>query len=706
MKLYKTISFMALILFAAACNQHVKIDYPITQKGEQTDEYFGNDVADPYRWLENDTSAETGEWVKAQNEVTFSYLATIPFRNALQERLTKIWDYPKFGVPFKKAGNYFYFKNDGMQNQSVLYVQNGLDGDARVLLDPNKLAEDGTSALASLSVSNDGKYLGYCIAKAGSDWNDIYVLEVETGKVLEDHIEWVKFSGISWKGDGFYYSCYDAPALGLALSNKNEFHKVFYHKLGNTRDKDIKVWEDTKNPLRNFYAQVTEDERFLVISESESTSGNRMYVIDLNVKNAKPVQIGSSFDFDYNVVDNVGDDLLVITNEGAPRRQLVKVNLSKPASSDWLTIIPQKEEVLESVNLIGGKIIVQYMKDACHHAYVYNMDGKMLEEVAIPGPGTLGGMSGDKNNSEAFYAFTSYIYPTTIFKYDVNKNTSEVFRKPEIDFKPEDFEIKQVFYRSKDSTSIPMFLVYKKGIRMNGNNPTLLYGYGGFNISLTPNFSISRLPFLQNGGIYVVANIRGGGEYGEEWHKAGTKMQKQNVFDDFIAAAEYLISHSYTSPEKLAINGGSNGGLLVGAVLNQRPELFAAAVPAVGVMDMLRYNKFTIGWAWASDYGTSEDSPEMFNYLKSYSPLHSIKSGTKYPATLVMTADHDDRVVPAHSFKYIAALQEAQAGDAPVLIRIETKAGHGAGKPTSKIIEEAADMWSFVMYNLGMKPKF
>lgn len=697
---------MALILFAAACNQHVKIDYPITQKGEQTDEYFGNDVADPYRWLENDTSAETGEWVKAQNEVTFSYLATIPFRNALQERLTKIWDYPKFGVPFKKAGNYFYFKNDGMQNQSVLYVQNGLDGDARVLLDPNKLAEDGTSALASLSVSNDGKYLGYCIAKAGSDWNDIYVLEVETGKVLEDHIEWVKFSGISWKGDGFYYSCYDAPALGLALSNKNEFHKVFYHKLGNTRDKDIKVWEDTKNPLRNFYAQVTEDERFLVISESESTSGNRMYVIDLNVKNAKPVQIGSSFDFDYNVVDNVGDDLLVITNEGAPRRQLVKVNLSKPASSDWLTIIPQKEEVLESVNLIGGKIIVQYMKDACHHAYVYNMDGKMLEEVAIPGPGTLGGMSGDKNNSEAFYAFTSYIYPTTIFKYDVNKNTSEVFRKPEIDFKPEDFEIKQVFYRSKDSTSIPMFLVYKKGIRMNGNNPTLLYGYGGFNISLTPNFSISRLPFLQNGGIYVVANIRGGGEYGEEWHKAGTKMQKQNVFDDFIAAAEYLISHSYTSPEKLAINGGSNGGLLVGAVLNQRPELFAAAVPAVGVMDMLRYNKFTIGWAWASDYGTSEDSPEMFNYLKSYSPLHSIKSGTKYPATLVMTADHDDRVVPAHSFKYIAALQEAQAGDAPVLIRIETKAGHGAGKPTSKIIEEAADMWSFVMYNLGMKPKF
>ena len=683
-----------------------KYAYPETAKVDTVDDYFGTKVPDPYRWLENDTSAETSAWVKAQNALTQEYLNQIPFRDKLKARLTKIWDYPKFGTPWSKKGNYFYFKNDGMQNQSVLYVQKGLDGEAKVLLDPNKLSADGTVALGPMSVSNDGKYLAYATSNAGSDWSEIFVLEIETGKLLPDHIMWVKFSGMSWKGNGFYYSRYAAPEAGKELSNKNEFHKVYFHVLGENPEKDALVWEDTKNPLRTFGAGVTEDERFLIISESESTYGNIMHIKDLQNPNAGFVKIGQNFEHEYNLVDNVGDKLYVITDHLSPRKKLVLIDPKKPSPEAWHTVIPEKEQVLEGVYVVGNKLVSQYMQDACHHVYISDLEGKQEAELALPGLGTLGGFSSEKGVSEAFYSFTSFTYPNTIFKYDIATNTSTVFRKPEIDFNPDAFETRQVFYTSKDGTKVPMFIVHKKGLAYEGNNPTLLYGYGGFNVSLTPSFSISRLAFLENGGVYVLANIRGGGEYGEEWHKAGTKMQKQNVFDDFIAAAEYLINSKVTSSKHLAINGGSNGGLLIGAVLNQRPELFAAAIPEVGVMDMLRYHKFTIGWAWASDYGTSEESEEMFKYLLAYSPLHTIKPGTVYPPVLVKTADHDDRVVPAHSFKYAATLQACQAGDAPVLIRIEEKAGHGAGKPTAKIIEDAADYWAFVMYNTGMKPNF
>jgi prolyl oligopeptidase len=705
----KTLFFVmiasSLLLALSSCQRREKIQYPQTVVTDQTDTYFGVDVADPYRWLENDTSAETAQWVKAQNEITFAYLEKIPFRQALKDRYTKIWDYPRYGVPFAKKNLYFYFKNDGMQNQSVLYVQEGLSGDPRVLLDPNNLSEDGTVALASLSVSNDARYLAYAVARAGSDWNEIFVLDISTGQNLPDHIKWVKFSGMAWKGNGFYYSRYEAPAPGGELSKKNENQRVYYHVLGDDPAIDRLIWEDPANPLRTFSAQVTEDERFLIISESESTYGNKLHICDLNANKPQFIRIADSFDHEYAVVDNLGDNLLVITNNMAPRKRAILIDYSRPGPAFWQVLIAEKEQVLEGLYLAGDKIITQYMQDACHHVYVHDYTGRQLAELALPGPGTLGGFSSEKGKNEAFYAYTSFIYPTTIFQYDVAANQSDVFRRPEIDFNPDGFETEQIFYTSKDGTKVPMFVVHKKGLAKNGKNPTLLYGYGGFNVSLTPSFSISRIPFLENGGIYVIANLRGGGEYGEEWHQAGTKMQKQNVFDDFIAAAEYLIANKYTSPKKLAISGGSNGGLLVGAVLNQRPELFAAAVPEVGVMDMLRYHKFTIGWAWASDYGTSEDSEEMFRYLLGYSPLHTIKPGTIYPAVMVTTADHDDRVVPAHSFKYAATLQQAQAGDAPVLIRIETKAGHGAGKPTAKLIEDVTDFWSFIMYNTGMKPK-
>ena len=697
---------LALTLFATSCKQKEKISYPETRKTDQTDTYFGTQVADPYRWLENDTSAETAAWVEAQNAVTFAYLDKIPFRQGLKEKLTQIWDYPKYGVPFSKKNLYFYFKNDGMQNQSVLYVQDGLAGNPRVLLDPNQLSEDGTVALASLSVSGDAKYLAYSVARAGSDWNEIFVLDIATGQNLPDHILWVKFSGMAWKGNGFYYSRYDAPAPGEELSSKNENQRVYYHNLGDDPSKDLLVWEDPANPLRTFGASVTEDERFLIISESESTYGNKLYIKDLSAKNVDYIPIGDSFDYEYGVVDNLGDNLLIITNHMAPRKKAILADIKNPGPAFWQILIPEREQVLEGLYLAGDKIVTQYMQDACHHVYVHDYTGRQLAELSLPGPGTLGGFSSEKNRNEAFYAFTSYTYPSTIFKYDVAGNTSEVFRKPEIEFNSDDFVTEQVFFNSKDGTRVPMFITHKKGLKYNGKNPTLLYGYGGFNVSLTPSFSISRIPFLMNGGIYVVANIRGGGEYGEEWHQAGTKLNKQNVFDDFIAAAEYLIQNKYTSSKKLAVSGGSNGGLLIGAVLNQRPELFAAAVPEVGVMDMLRYHKFTIGWAWASDYGTSEDSEEMFRYLLAYSPIHTIKPGTEYPAVMVTTADHDDRVVPAHSFKYAATLQAAQAGDAPVIIRIESKAGHGAGKPTAKLIEDVSDFWSFIMYNTGMKPAF
>lgn len=683
-----------------------KMDYPEARKMDQVDEYFGIEVQDPYRWLENDTSAETEAWVKAENEITFAYLDEIPFRPALRQRLEKIWDYPKYGAPFSKKEYYFFFKNDGMQNQSVLYIQKGLDGTPAVLLDPNKLSEDGTVALASLSISADAKYLAYSIARGGSDWNEIYVLDIENKTLLKDKIEWVKFSGMSWYKDGFYYSRYDAPAEGKELSNKNEFHKVYYHKLGDTQDQDVLVYDDPDHPQRNFYAQVTEDERFLIIGEMESSHGNALYVKDLEQKDAAFVQLAEGFEKEYAVVDNDGDHIYLITNAGAPMKKLMKVDMGKPEAENWEVIIPEEDKVLEGVFFIGGKLIAKYTEDAYSKAYVYDTEGNKLDEVQFPGIGTIGGFSGDKDKNIAFYAFTSFTYPTAIFEYDVAANKSEIFRLPEVDFDAEAFETHQVFFKSKDSTEVPMFIVHKKGLKMDGNNPCLLYGYGGFNISLTPGFSITRLPFLENGGVYVMVNLRGGGEYGEKWHEAGTKMQKQNVFDDFIAAAEYMIDNGYTNSKKLAMNGGSNGGLLVGAVMTQRPDLFQVAVPAVGVMDMLRYHNFTIGWAWAGDYGRSDDSREMFEYLHGYSPLHNIKDGVAYPATLITTADHDDRVVPAHSFKFAARLQEANAGSNPVLIRIETKAGHGAGKPTAKIIDESADVWGFIMYNLGMKPQF
>jgi len=701
----RLVLFSGVVIFLmSACMQ--QFNYPVTKKGNQTDEYFGTQVADPYRWLENDTSAETEAWVKAENELTFSVLNDIPFRPELRNRLEKIWDYPKYSAPFSKKEYYFFFKNDGMQNQSVLYIQKGLDGEPSMLLDPNKLSEDGTVALSGLSISNDAKYMAYSIARGGSDWNEIFVLDIESKELAADHIEWVKFSGMSWYRNGFYYSRYDAPSEGKELSNKNEFHKVYYHTLGEDQSKDRLIYEDKEHPQRNFYAQVTEDERFLIIGEMESSHGNALYVKDLAKKKAPFIQLAEGFEKEYGVVDNDGDMLYLMTNDDAPMKKLMKVDISKPEKKDWTVVIPEKEMVLEGVYFIGGRLIAKYTEDAYSKAYTFDVDGKQLGEVSFPGIGSVGGFSGEKNRNTAFFAFTSFTYPTTIFEYDVAANASKIFRKPEVDFNGQAFETSQVFFESKDGTKVPMFIVHKKGIELNGQNPCLLYGYGGFNISLTPSFSITRLPFLENGGVYVMVNLRGGGEYGEEWHLAGTKMQKQNVFDDFIAAAQYMIDNKYTNPEKIAINGGSNGGLLVGAVMTQRPDLFKVALPAVGVMDMLRYHNFTIGWAWAGDYGRSDDSKEMFDYLYGYSPLHNLKDGVDYPATLITSADHDDRVVPAHSFKFAARLQEANGGNNPVLIRIETKAGHGAGKPTSKIIDEAADVWGFTMYYLGMKPSF
>lgn len=694
------------LLVMTACQTQPKLSYPETAREDVTDNYFGTEVPEPYRWLENDTSAATGEWVIAQNELTYSYLDNIKFRPALKERLTKIYDYPKYGSPFKKNDKYYFFKNDGLQNQSVLYSQASLDAEPEVLLDPNKLSDDGTVALSQIAFSNNGKYLAYSIARSGSDWNEIYIMDLATKTLLKDVIKWVKFSGIAWQADGFYYSAYDAPVAGKEFSNKNEYHKIYFHKVGEAQTADKLIFENKKFPLRNCGAAVTDDEKYLVISETESTSGNSLHIKDLSKPNAPLVTLEAGFENDYGVVDHVNGKLYVLTNWKASNQQLMEVDPAKPARENWKTILPETENVLEGVSILGGKIVAEYLQDASNHVYTYDFTGKKLAEVELPAIGTVGGFSGDKDDNEAFYTFTSFTFPPTIYRYDVAQNKSEVFRKTEVNFNPEDYVSEQQFYTSKDGTKVPMFITYKKGLKKNGKNPTMLYGYGGFNISLNPSFSVARIPFLEQGGIYVVANIRGGGEYGEKWHKAGTKMQKQNVFDDFIGAAEYLIAQKYTSPEKLAINGGSNGGLLIGACMTQRPDLFAVAIPEVGVLDMLRYQKFTIGWAWATDYGTSEESKEMFEYLKAYSPLHNVKEGVKYPATMVMTGDHDDRVVPAHSFKFAATLQHANTGNYPSLIRIDTKAGHGAGKPVAKVIDAQADMWAFVMYNLGMKPKF
>jgi prolyl oligopeptidase len=697
------ILYLLAFAFMMSCTQK-PIHYPPTAKGDVKDTYFGTIVEDPYRWLEDDNSAETAEWVKTQNELTFNYLEKLPFRDQINRRLTELWDYPKYGTPVKEGGKYFIYKNSGLQNQNVLYTTYDMAVEPTVLLDPNTLSEDGTAALTSVTVSDDGKYLMYQLAKSGSDWNEIFVKNIETGELLSDRIDWVKFSGISWYKDGFFYSSYDKPEIGSELSKANEFQKVYFHKLGTEQSADQLIKSDQSNPKLMFGAGLTDDKRFLFISKSKGTSGNALEIKDLSKKKTGFVSLMDSYKYEFNPVENDGDDLCVLTNYKAPKYRLIRININHPEEKNWLDIIPEKNDVLESVVMIGGKLVVNYMTDAHSKTEVYSYDGVLDHEVQLPGIGTVSAFSGKKEENIAYYSYTSYNTPGEIYKYDFTTKESSLHFRPEVKFNPDDFEVKQEFFTSNDGTRVPMFIVNKKGIELNGNNPTLLYGYGGFNISRKPAFSASRIKFLENGGVFVEVNLRGGGEYGEEWHEAGTKLQKQNVFDDFISAAEYLISQKYTSSEKLAIQGGSNGGLLVGAVTNQRPDLFKVALPAVGVMDMLRFHKFTIGWAWVSDYGSSEDNSEMFRYLYGYSPYHTIKKGTAYPAVLATTADHDDRVVPAHTFKYMARMQEYNAENKlPLLVRIDTKAGHGAGKPTAKVIEEHTDIWSFVFCHLDMK---
>jgi prolyl oligopeptidase len=698
---------IALMSGIYGCNpKNEKLQYPVAEKQNVTDDYFGTVVPDPYRWMEDDTTATVANWVAAENSITTAWLDRIPFRDRLKQRLTELTDYEKLGMPFKKHGKYYYYRNDGLQNQSVLYVKETLDGEASVLLDPNKFSDDGTVALSGISFSNDGKYLAYTISRSGSDWKEIYVMDLSTKQLTSDHIQWAKFTDAQWRKDGFYYSAYDAPEEGKEFSDINENHKIYYHKLGTGQDDDVLVYENKAYPKRFYSAWVDDGETLLFVFESGEGRGNDLFMKDLRSPEAAFMRLTEDFDYEYGPVEVIGRDVYFYTNYGAPKYRLMKTTVDKPELKHWTDVVPESENVLNNVSFIGGKLVLTYIKDASDHAYVYSLDGKRESEVALPTFGSVS-FSGDKDDKETFYLFTSFTFPSTIYKYDLDNNKSEKYLAPDVKFNADDFVTEQVFYPSKDGTQIPMFITYKKGLQRDGRNPVYLYAYGGFNISLFPSFSTWRIPFLENGGIYAQANLRGGGEYGEEWHIAGTKMQKQNVFDDFIAAAEYLIKENYTTNKKICIAGGSNGGLLVGAVVNQRPELFGAALPAVGVMDMLRYHKFTIGWNWASDYGTSEDNLEMFECLYGYSPLHTIKNdGTPYPAIFVTTADHDDRVVPAHSFKYTATLQAAETGDAPKLIRIETKAGHGAGKPISKIIEEYTDVYSFAMYNLGMKPEF
>ncbi|OFX47279.1 MAG: prolyl endopeptidase [Bacteroidetes bacterium GWC2_33_15] len=695
-----TILLVALT-FMVSCNKRT-IQYPETRKADQKDVYFGVEVVDPYRWLEDDKSAETENWVKAQNQVTFDYLSRIPYREKIKERLTQLWNFETMQTPVKKAGKLYFLKNDGLQNQDVLYMQNTPDGEPVVLLDPNKLSEDGTVALGAFEVSNDGKYLAYEISKGGSDWQEILVKNIETGEELPDNIKWVKFSKISWYKDGFFYSRYDEPASGEELSGVNKFHKVFYHKIGTLSQDDKLIYNNQEFPLRNYSAQVSNDEKYLFIYETQSTNGNNLYVKNLN-KDDNFVKLTTGFNYDYTVLDHVDDNLFVITNYNAPKYKLVRINVNTLDVGNWIDIIPEKKDVLSSCELAGGKVIASYMCDAYSKLETYDFKGNFLSEIKLPATGSVNQINGTNDDNTAFYSFRSFTAPSTVFMYDLAELSSKIFFEPKLDFDTENYETKQVFFTSKDGTKIPMFIIHKKGLELNGKNPTQLYAYGGFNVSQLPSFSVERLILLENGGVFALANIRGGGEYGENWHKAGVGLNKQNVFDDFIAASEYLINEGYTSPKKLSVRGGSNGGLLIGTVLNQRPDLYAVAFPEVGVMDMLRFHLFTIGWAWVDEYGSSKDSIQFEN-LYNYSPLHNISDRIDYPAVMVITADHDDRVVPAHSFKYIATLQEKYTGNNPVLIRIQTKAGHSAGKPTSMKIEEAADRWAFAFYNMNVEP--
>jgi prolyl oligopeptidase len=683
-----------------------KIEYPRTKKVDQTDELHGVKVADPYRWLEQDVrkSKEVAEWVEAENKVTFGFLEKIPARKPLQKRITDLWNYERYSAPFKEGGRYFYARNDGLQNQAVIYVQDSLDSKARVLIDPNKLSKDGTTALSGLAVSPDGKYAAYGTADAGSDWNTWHVLTIEDGKKLDDELKWLKFSSTSWTkdGKGFYYSRFDEPKDKFTALNLNQ--KVYYHKIGTKQSEDELVYKRDDQPKWGFNAGVTDDGKYLVISTWKGTDhNNRVSYKSLAEKDAKIADLIDGFDNEYAFLDNVGSVFYFTTDLKAPLKRVVRVDVSKPEKErEWKEVIPEAKETLSSVSIVGNSIVCTYLKDASTLVKVFDLDGKHVRDVQLPGIGTAGGFGGKRLENETFYSFSSFATPPTIYRYDVKTGESKVFRTSAVKFDPKDYVVEQAFYKSKDGTKVPLFLTYKKGLKKDGSNPTILYGYGGFNISLTPGFSVSRLAWLEMGGIWAQANLRGGGEYGKEWHDAGRRAKKQNVFDDFIAAAEYLIDNKWTSKKRLAIKGGSNGGLLVGACMTQRPDLFGACLPAVGVMDMLRFHKFTAGRYWVDDYG-SPDKKEDFEVLLKYSPYHNLKKGAKYPPTLITTADTDDRVVPGHSFKFAARLQEYQGGDAPVLIRIETKAGHGGGKPTTKLIEELTDEYAFLIQVMGLK---
>jgi prolyl oligopeptidase len=678
--------------------------YPVATKGDQVDDYHGVKVADPYRWLEGTDSAATHDWIEAENKVTFGYLDQIPYRGAIRERLLKLWNYERFSVPEQHGERYFFQHNTGLQNQSVLLVAESLNAEPRVLLDPNTLSSDGTVALAGSALSDDGKRMAYGTATSGSDWTEWHVRDVDTGKDLPDVIKWVKFSGASWTkdGKGFFYSRYDEPKEGTEMRGTNYFQKLYYHMVGRAQADDKLIYERPDNKELGFAGGVTDDGRYLVISVWQGTAPkNRLYYKDLTQVDSPVVKLLDEFDAQYTFVDNDGPVFWIQTDLEAPRGRLIAIDTRNPERAKWKTVVAQGADKLESVNAVDNKFLLGYLKDARTEVRVYDLQGGFLRTVDLPGIGAAEGFGGKRKDKETFYSFTSFVTPTTIYRYEPAENKSSVFRQPKVDFDSTRYETKQVFYNSKDGTRVPMFLTYKKGLKLDGQNPTLLYAYGGFDISLTPAFSVPNVVWLEMGGIYAQANLRGGGEYGEEWHEAGTMGKKQNVFDDFIAAGEWLIANKYTSTPKLAIRGGSNGGLLIGACLTQRPDLYGAALPEVGVMDMLRFHKFTIGWAWTSDYGSS-DKAEDFKWLYAYSPLHNLKPGTKYPPTLILTSDHDDRVVPGHSFKFAATMQADQAGPAPVLIRVQTKAGHGAGKPISKQIDETADKWAFLAHNLGM----
>jgi prolyl oligopeptidase len=695
-------------VFAALPIAAQSLDYPQTRKGDQVDDYHGTKVADPYRWLEDDNSAETAKWVEAENKVTFAYLEKIPYRAEVKKRLEQLYNYPRYTSPFLKGTLLFYTRNNGLQNQNVVYVQKGIDDAPEVLLDPNKFSADGTTRLGSFGVSRDGHYAAYGMEVGGSDWQEAKVRDVSTKQDLTDDLKWLKFSEFAWAGKGFFYSRFDEPQKGHELSSKNEYQKVYYHKLGTPQSDDELIYEDKAHPLRGQFVNTTNDEKFAILSVEDSAAGKRgnaLYYRDLN----KPEKIFTPIvsevtDDTYQVVDDVDGKFLIATNHDAPNGKVMLYDPANP-QAPWKDVLPEKAETLDNVSSLGGKLFATYLKDVASHVYVYSFTGAQENEIPLPGVGTTLGFEGNRSDTNAFFLYTSMNYPTTVFRYDLAARKSSVFKSPEIaGFRPEDYETKEVFYTSKDGTRVPMFLVYRKGLKLDGTNPTLLYGYGGFNITLQPNFNSMRLALLEQGFVYASANMRGGGEYGEKWHEGGIKQRKQNVFDDFLAAAEWLIANKYTSPEHLAVNGGSNGGLLIGAVINQRPDLFRVAVPQVGVMDMLRYQKFTIGYAWASDYGTSDNADE-FKVLYAYSPLHNIKPGVKYPATLITTSDHDDRVVPAHSFKYAATLQADASNANPVLIRIDTMSAHGSSS-TSKQIALTADMYSFILWNLGVTPKY